>query len=89
MTPRRRVLVALFATPLAALAQRAPRVARVGPLTVGTAESYAPQRAAFVGALKDLGWVEGRTLTIDYRYGGTRTEDLPASLRISCASGPT
>jgi putative ABC transport system substrate-binding protein len=74
---RRRLLAVLLATPLAALAQRAPRVARVALLTTGTEDTFAPQRSVLIGALKGLGWVEGRTLAVNYRHAGTRPEDLP------------
>ena len=56
--------------PLAARAQQAPGIRRIGVL-MGTpaqdAESKA-ELAAFRDSLAKLGWVEGNTIHIDYRY---------------------
>jgi putative tryptophan/tyrosine transport system substrate-binding protein len=74
MTVRRRefitVLVSAAAWPLAARAQQPSRVRRIGVLTqYREGDPIAVLRiAAFVQKLRDLGWVEGRNLAIEYRW---------------------
>jgi hypothetical protein len=51
------------AMPLAARAQQAERMRRIGVLAGGDADW-----PAYAQALQQLGWVEGRNLHIDYRY---------------------
>lgn len=70
-----RALLALLAAPLTALAQ-APQHARVGWL------SSAPPTPVFLSALllsalRELGWVEGRNLTLERRFADGRQERLP------------
>jgi putative tryptophan/tyrosine transport system substrate-binding protein len=60
------------AWPLAAPAQQADRMRRVGVL-MGTDESNSDGQAriaAFREVLQGLGWTEGRNVQIDYRWGG-------------------
>jgi putative ABC transport system substrate-binding protein len=62
--------------PLAALAQQTDRMRRVGVL-MDTAESGSNGQAriaAFRGTLQGLGWIEGRNIQIDYRWGGGDVE---------------
>src|SRR5438552_3726139 len=40
----------------------------------GTPSTYAPWVAAFVQRLRELGWVEGRTIAIEYRWAEGRNE---------------
>jgi putative ABC transport system substrate-binding protein len=68
---RRREFIALAGAavtlPLAARAQQAGKSATIGLLASSTAAAERPRRAALVARLAELGWVEGRNLTIDYR----------------------
>jgi putative ABC transport system substrate-binding protein len=59
------------AWPLAARAQQDSRVRRIGWLTAGAENDLGPQadRAVLLEALSKLGWVEGRNLRIDLRFG--------------------
>ena len=69
---------AAVAWPLAARAQQAERVRRIGVL-VGTAadDPQAPSRiAALAQGLSELGWTAGRNLRIDYRFGGGSVDEL-------------
>jgi putative ABC transport system substrate-binding protein len=61
---------AAFAWPLAARAQQAERVRRIGVLMYLAARDAEAQArlAAFVQALRQLGWSEGRNLRIDTRW---------------------
>jgi putative ABC transport system substrate-binding protein len=68
---------ALLATPLAAEAQQAAKVPRIGAL--GGSPAFSPLREAFLEGLRDLGYVEGRTVVIEYRYDEDKLERLPAS----------
>ena len=65
-----------FAAPIAASAQQAGRVPRVGFLSPGTAVS-APTEA-FRQGLRELGYVEGQNLTVEYRWGDGDAARLPA-----------
>src|SRR5262245_59122043 len=63
---------AAAAWPLAAGAQQAERVRRVGVLMSSTADDEGQARlAAFVQGLQTLGWTEGRNLRIDVRWTGS------------------
>ena len=71
---RRKFIAALggsaFAWPLAARAQQADRVRRVGVLMNLAADDPEGQAriAAFLQGLQELGWTEGRNVRIDYRW---------------------
>ena len=73
---RRREVITLLggaaAWPLAARAQQAERVRRVGVLVAGAENDQTVQAyiAAFRDGLAKLGWVEARNLRIDLRFGG-------------------
>ena len=60
------------AWPIAALAQQADRVRRIGVLMAG--DENDPLRkstvSAFTQALADLGWTDGRNMRMDLRWGG-------------------
>ncbi len=67
----------LLAAPLAAEAQPAAKVARIGYLTTHVASSpHLPE--AFRQGLRDLGYVEGRNVVIEYRDAEGKFERLPA-----------
>jgi putative ABC transport system substrate-binding protein len=81
--PGRRTFIAglvggVVAAPLAAVAQQAGRVYRLGYLSTPTRESVERGLAAFLQTLRDLGWVEGRNLLIEYRWAEGDVERLPA-----------
>ena len=74
---KRREFIALLggaaaAWPLAARAQQGERVRRIGALMYLAADdAESPARvAAFARGLQELGWIEGRNIRIDYRWGG-------------------
>ena len=72
---RRREFISLLggaaAVPLAARAQQAEHVRRIGVLLNLAADDPETKArlAAFLQRLKELGWSEGRNLRIDYRWG--------------------
>jgi len=68
---------ALLAAPLAAETQQADKVARIGYL--GTRRGVSPHLPeAFRQGLRDLGYVEGRNVVIEYRNNEGKNERLPA-----------
>ena len=70
-------LLALGSWPLAGGAQPTTKVARVGYLSPNLSVS-APLREGFRQGLRDLGYVEGRNLVIEFRDAEGTTERLPA-----------
>jgi len=67
----------LLAAPLAAEAQRAVKIARIGYLAnTLAANPHAPE--TFLQGLRDLGYVEGRNIMIEYRDAEGKPERLPA-----------
>ena len=63
------------AWPLAARAQQA-KMPTIGFLGAGSGSDsvWKDWTAAFVQRLRELGWVEGRTVVIEYRWGEGRAE---------------
>src|SRR6476469_141329 len=66
---------ALLATPLAAEAQPTAKVYRIGYLSAGAASQGVS--GPFRGALKELGYIEGRNLVIESRFADTKMDELP------------
>ena len=69
---RRRLLLAsaaLATLPWFAAAQTVPRVFRIGWLTAQRPPSLVPYVQAFRTSLAELGFVEGKNLAIEFRYG--------------------
>jgi putative ABC transport system substrate-binding protein len=62
--------------PVAAEAQQAAKIPRIGYLGSNLAAS--PLTEAFLQGLRDLGYVEGRNLVIEYRSAEGKLERLPA-----------
>ena len=58
--------------PLAARAQQPERMRRIGVLMAQAADDPDGQArvAAFLRGLRELGWIEGHRLRLDYRWGG-------------------
>jgi putative tryptophan/tyrosine transport system substrate-binding protein len=72
--------VSLVLAPLAAEAQRTGRIPKLCFRTFdpGTAQSPSPRFEAFFQGLRDLGYVDGQTITIDYLSAEGRGERFPA-----------
>ena len=75
---RRELLAALGGAtvgwPLAAQAQQGPKQPTLGFLGTSTPVGWAQWTAAFIQRLHELGWVEGRTIRIEYRWAEGRPE---------------
>jgi putative ABC transport system substrate-binding protein len=65
---------AAAAWPFTARAQQAGRLPTIGLLGAGTPSAWSPWLAAFAQRLHELGWSEGRTIAIKYRWAEGRTE---------------
>ena len=65
-----------LAAPLAAQSQPAGKVYRIGFLGATSALQYAPYVEAMKQGLGDLGYAEGRNLTIEYRWADGKYERL-------------
>jgi putative ABC transport system substrate-binding protein len=80
MTTRRRVVIALGAStlvPLASYAQlQTAKVFRIGLLGLASAASYSRQIDAMRQGFRDLGYVEGRNIVIEYRWADGRYDRL-------------
>jgi len=79
---KRREFVSLIggaaAWPIAARAQQAERLARIGYLGPTSASQLVGAIDAFSNGLRDLGYVEGRNLHIEYRFADGHEDRLAA-----------
>jgi putative tryptophan/tyrosine transport system substrate-binding protein len=60
--------------PLAARAQQVARLPTIGFLGTAAPSAWEPWTAAFAQRLRELGWIEGRNLAIEYRWAEGRGE---------------
>src|SRR5687767_13807147 len=67
----------LFALSFTADAQQPKKVARIGFLSPVCPSATALWHEAFRQGLRDLGWVEGKNISIEYRYAEGRSDHLP------------
>jgi len=67
----------LLAASLAAGAQPTRKVPRIGYLAAVSASADAPRLAAFRQGLRELGYVEGQTIQIEYRHESEDLQRLP------------
>jgi putative ABC transport system substrate-binding protein len=65
---------AAAAWPLAARAQQLAKLPTIGFLGASTSSNWSHWTAAFVQRLRELGWIEGRTVAIEYRWAEGRSE---------------
>jgi ABC-type uncharacterized transport system substrate-binding protein len=73
------VILALAATvPLAAMAQPAGKVPKIGFLNSSSATTITREFEAFMQGLRELGYIEGQNITIEQRYAEGKVERLPA-----------
>jgi putative tryptophan/tyrosine transport system substrate-binding protein len=76
---RRRDVIAFLgsaaaASSLAARAQQPGKLPTIGFVGAGTPSTYSPWVAAFVQRLRELGWIEGRTVAVEIRWAEGRGE---------------
>jgi putative tryptophan/tyrosine transport system substrate-binding protein len=79
---RRRAFISLLggaaAWPLAARAQQAGKLPIIGYLGSSTLSAMSKWTASFVQRLRELGWVEGRNVAVEYRWAEGRDERFAA-----------
>ena len=85
----------LFALPLAANAQSPPKIARVGYLNSSPRDATPSSTSTFYAGLRELGYVEGKNVVIDFRYADTddrmrdrATELIGAGAQVIFAANP-
>src|SRR5215471_7347715 len=74
---RRDFIIALggaAAWPVAARAQQSGKLPTIGFLGTTTPSAWSQWVAAFVQRLRDFGWIEGRTIAVEYRWAEGRDE---------------
>ena len=67
---------AAAAWPLKGHAQQSQKVPRIGVLLPGTAASFALRTKAFLEGLRELGYIDGQTVAIEWKWGRDRVEGL-------------
>ncbi len=81
MNNRRKLVFALgagaLAAPLSSFAQKPPKVARIGYLGPTFAAGAATRIEALRAGLRELGYVEGKNLVIEFRWADDKYELLP------------
>jgi putative ABC transport system substrate-binding protein len=70
--------LSMLVGPLAVTAQPPAKIPRIGMLLGGSPDWTAPSLEAFRHRLRELGYVEGHTLAIEYRFAEGKNEPLPA-----------
>jgi putative ABC transport system substrate-binding protein len=70
-------LLAFLAAPFVAQAQQPSKVLRIGFLGTDSLAGTANRLEAFRQGLRDLGYVEGRNITIEYRWADGKVERFP------------
>jgi len=69
--------VMLFALCFSVHAQQAGKIFRIGFLDPSTVSGSAVLLDAFRQELRKLGWIEGKNITIEYRFAEQKNERLP------------
>ena len=70
--------LSLILAPLAAEAQPPGKIPRIGVLVVPTRSFFSTRIEAFRQGLRELGYVEGKNVLIEYRYAEGKLDLLPA-----------
>src|SRR3954462_5946226 len=65
------ILGGMAAWPVVAHAQKANKVWRIGYLGFGTAAAFADRAVALRARLRDLGYIEGKNIVIEFRWAET------------------
>jgi len=76
-TAIRRLATFFLTTASLAEAQQAGKIFRIGYLDASTASGSAALVKAFLQELSKLGWIEGKNITIEYRFAEQKSERLP------------
>ena len=90
-------MLSLLAAPLVAEAQQPKKVPRIGLLGGGSAAAIAGRIDAFRQGLRDLGYVEGKTIVIEQMWAEGKLDRLPTlaaelvrlQVDVIVSAGPT
>src|SRR5262249_54046561 len=89
------IVLTLLGGPDGVGAQQSPRVPRIGWLSIAARTPEVSHLIdAFLHGLRDLGWVEGQNIAIDYRFAEGKAERLPGlaaellSLKVDAIVAP-
>jgi len=81
MSKRRKLVIALgagaLAAPFGSFAQPQGKVWRIGVLGAGSPAGWAPMVEALRAGLRELGYIEGSNINIDYRWADGQYDRLP------------
>jgi putative ABC transport system substrate-binding protein len=69
--------ILLFPLCVFARAQQSEKVPRIGYLTATSPSAIASRTEAFLGGLRELGYVDGKNIVVEYRYGEGKADRLP------------
>ena len=72
---------AVVAWPLAVRAQQTPKLRTIA-FSGGDASGWTAWTAAFIKRLHELGWIEGRTIPIEYRWSEGHRERIAEILAL-------
>lgn len=67
-------------------AQQPTKVPRIGCLSGPSLSSQLPRREAFQQGLRELGYVEGKNIVIEWRYAEGKLDRLPVLAASCCVS---
>ena len=68
----------LFALCLSAEAQQPTKIPRIGRLAIASQSAESARIEAFRNGLRDLGYVEGKNIVIEWRFADGKLDRLPA-----------
>src|SRR5919106_6516263 len=71
------LFILLFALCFSAQAQQTTKIPRIGYLSASSASEAAPRTGPFRQALRELGYIEGKNLIIEFRYADGNFDRLP------------
>src|SRR5262245_15958126 len=70
-------LAGVLGAPLVATAQHTGKVYRIGFLSPNSSPATTPYSEAFRQGLRELGWIEGQNIVIEYRFADGKSAQLP------------
>jgi putative tryptophan/tyrosine transport system substrate-binding protein len=82
------VVVVVLAVAVIAEAQQPAKIPRIGYLSGSFASTSPDRREAFRQGLRELGYIEGKSILVEYRYADGKFDRLPrAGGRASASQG--
>jgi putative ABC transport system substrate-binding protein len=72
------VVALLLAIPVIAQAQQPKKVPRIGYLAAASNSAFASRTEAFRQGLRELGYIEGKNILIEYRYADGKPDRVSA-----------